>query len=575
MHPRQIGPYLIERQIGKGGMGTVYLAKHHESGALAAVKVLPASFATEEGFVARFSREIEAMKLVDSPNIVDFFESGGGENDTYFYAMEYVPGETLTAHLRRVKRLTWEQTVNYSMQIAAALKAVHSASIVHRDLKPSNLMISEDGIVKLTDFGVAHMGSGPRLTRTGGVIGTAEFMSPEQARGVKASKASDLYSLGTVMYAMLTGRPPFTGKNAADVIHKQQYHQPDKPSRFAAGIPLGLEILVLRLLEKRPERRPGDASLVIRELNRIRQSISSANETNVTLDGEELLANASAPTRASDQIVVPHDDDQTAAEDSPGEGTILERLLRNKLRHERVDDATAGLFNNTWFLVAVLLLLLYTAYMFVGRAEQSADAILKNARETLQNPPGSSWLTVKAELETLTEPEERTKAGPLLDRIEQWEQSQAIRRMTLRMPVPGSEAERILMKAQNLIAAGRTNEAESELNALVWLLNGDPRYEEIEKLAHKTLQRVHRAGNAVASRIEFIDRMMDRAEGLRKNDPASAIRIWEGVVALYSDDPTVTQKVQACEQALVEAHASPSAVDPSQENESGRSTTDK
>ena len=170
MNPSCVGPYLIDRKIGAGGMGTVYLGRHNETGQEVAVKVLPPSLAREEGFVARFTREIKALKLLRNPHVVELFESGVDGEQRYYYAMEYVDGETLTKRLHREKRIDWKETIQITVQICSALKAAHDAGIVHRDLKPSNLMLARDGTVKLTDFGVAQVFAGTKLTATGGIM---------------------------------------------------------------------------------------------------------------------------------------------------------------------------------------------------------------------------------------------------------------------------------------------------------------------------------------------------------------------------------------------------------------------
>jgi len=184
MHPVRIGSYLIDRKIGAGGMGNVYLAHHDSTAEVVAVKELPASLAREDGFVHRFNREIEAMRKLNCPNIVKLIDSGS-DDDTYYYSMEYVDGETLTSKLRREKRIPWPEAVGIAKQICAGLKHAHDAGVVHRDLKPSNLMISNEGVVKIADFGVAQVFAADRLTSTGGIIGTAEFMSPEQVKGTR------------------------------------------------------------------------------------------------------------------------------------------------------------------------------------------------------------------------------------------------------------------------------------------------------------------------------------------------------------------------------------------------------
>ena len=172
MHPDKVGPYLIDRKIGAGGMGNVYHGVHELTQQEAAIKVLPVAMAREDGFVQRFSREIDALRQLSNRHIVQLFQDGETTDGTFYYAMEFVDGHTLTAEITNRKKLPWKDVIEYSMQIAAALKAAHDAGIVHRDLKPSNLMLTNDRVIKLTDFGVASLFASARLTRTGGVVGT-------------------------------------------------------------------------------------------------------------------------------------------------------------------------------------------------------------------------------------------------------------------------------------------------------------------------------------------------------------------------------------------------------------------
>ena len=272
MIPVRIGPYLIDRRIGAGGMGNVYLARHETTGEVVAVKELPAALAREEGFVHRFNREIEALQKLDCPNVVKLFDSGS-EDGTYFYSMEYVDGDTLTARLRRDRRIPWPEAVEIARQICVGLKHAHDAGVVHRDLKPSNLMISKQGIVKIADFGVAQVFAADRLTSTGGIIGTAEFMSPEQVKGSRTDKRSDLYSLGAVLYTMLVGQPPFLGTTASDIMQKQRFGRFDPPRKYVPEIPVWLDDLVCQLLEKEPDKRPPDAFVTAKKLMEVVKKI--------------------------------------------------------------------------------------------------------------------------------------------------------------------------------------------------------------------------------------------------------------------------------------------------------------
>ena len=349
MDLERIGPYVIDHKIGSGGMGTVYLAQHTESGRDVAVKVLPPALAREDGFVARFEREIESLRKLINPQIVLLLDSGV-DGDTYYYAMEYVEGETLTDRLRREKRLPWRDVVKYALQICSALKSAHDAGIIHRDLKPSNLLLDKDNSIKLTDFGVAQVFAAGRLTMTGGIIGTAEYMSPEQAHGRRATKKSDLYSLGAVMFTMLTGRPPFVGKTALEVMQKHKYGSFDRPSRYVEGIPRRLEETVCQLLEKDPEKRFPDALVLSKRLEEIlrRADVADQEETRIA-----------DPRSTSNEHTVPIH----VKEESPNPldgvgGTLVRDLVKADIERTLQGSAVSRFFNNTWVLLGLFVLLI-------------------------------------------------------------------------------------------------------------------------------------------------------------------------------------------------------------------------
>jgi serine/threonine protein kinase len=342
--PEKIGPWEVIRKIGSGGMGTVYLGRHKETGQEAAVKVLSAALAREGGTVERFVREIETMSRLRSRHIVTFFDSGQDEElDQLYFAMEYVPGDTLADRLRREKRLPWDQVVDIALQICAALKSAHAAGIIHRDLKPSNLLIGDDGIVKLTDFGVAQVFASQRLTVTGGIIGTAEYMSPEQAEGRRANKMSDLYSLGAVMYVMLTGRPPFTGTTSLDIIRKHLTARFDRPSLYVPEMPRLLEDVVCTLMEKNPDDRYGDSHIVALRLSEVIRRVELAeqaeSEQRFPLDRME------APTAAA--TISPESDTRVSSPRGPSPATMMRDVFRAEIERQERRGPIAKLFDNT------------------------------------------------------------------------------------------------------------------------------------------------------------------------------------------------------------------------------------
>ena len=342
MHPPRLGPYLIDRKIGAGGMGNVYLGRHRETGQVAAIKELPASLAREEGFVLRFNREIEAMKKLNSPYIVKLYDSGTDGDETYYYAMEYVEGENLTARLRRERRIPWQETIRLGIQICAGLKHAHDAGVIHRDLKPSNLLLDTQGTIKLTDFGVAQVFAADRLTVTGAIIGTAEFMPPEQVEGRRIDRRSDLYALGAVLYTMLVGQPPFSGGTAAEIMQKQRFGRFDAPRSFVPEIPSWLDDIICQLLEKDPEKRLPDAFVVSKRLQELQKKIELKNS--VPTPGPS----SDSETRLDGEVV----------SQRPIGATLMRDLMKAEAAWQEPDSLWERFFNNTWVLIGLLMLVL-------------------------------------------------------------------------------------------------------------------------------------------------------------------------------------------------------------------------
>ncbi len=262
---KRLGPYEILEQLGRGGMGAVYRARNSETGEEAAVKVLIGALALDGGFRERFEAEIETLKMLRHPNIVRLL--GYGEQDgVLFYSMELVRGTSLDVELKKGRKFTWEEVLQIGIQAARGLKHAHDRGIIHRDIKPANLMVHEDGTLKISDFGIAKLFGNTGMTSAGGVIGTAEYMSPEQADGKLVSHRSDLYSLGAVLYCLFAGHPPFVSKSIAEVLHMQKFATPEPLRRFVTDIPEEIERIVFELLEKDPQQRIANATLLARRL---------------------------------------------------------------------------------------------------------------------------------------------------------------------------------------------------------------------------------------------------------------------------------------------------------------------
>jgi serine/threonine-protein kinase len=256
------GRYRLDSVLGRGGMSTVYGATDLVLERTVAVKVLLSELADEDPtYVARFQREAQAAAALANSSVVTIYDTGVDEG-ARFIVMEYVAGRSLAAILAGEKPLPVDEAVRIAVRVASALATAHAAGILHRDIKPANVMIADDGAVKVLDFGIARKLDATTLTQVASVVGTAAYMAPERALGEAGDARADVYSLGCLLYAMLTGGPPFRGEVAALILHQQINAEPRVPSELREGIPASHDALVLAMLAKEPERRPQTAAEV-------------------------------------------------------------------------------------------------------------------------------------------------------------------------------------------------------------------------------------------------------------------------------------------------------------------------
>jgi eukaryotic-like serine/threonine-protein kinase len=271
------GRYRIVRKLGTGGMANVYLAEDQELGRRVAIKILDERHASDGSFVERFRREAKNAAGLSHANIVSIYDRGQAEG-TYYIAMEYLDGRTLKELLVQYGPPPIRVAIGYVRQILAALSFAHKHGLVHRDIKPHNVIVDGSGHVKVTDFGIARSGTS-QMTEAGSIIGTAQYLSPEQARGTPVDQRSDLYSVGILLYELLTGTVPFTGDTPVEIAMKHLSAVPKPPSQERAEIPRGLDQVVVRALAKDPEERYQTAEEMDADLARIERGMRPSDET--------------------------------------------------------------------------------------------------------------------------------------------------------------------------------------------------------------------------------------------------------------------------------------------------------
>lgn len=345
------GRYELQRRVARGGMAEVFLARDLQLNRPVALKVLFPEFATDPSFVERFRREAQAAANLSHPNIVSVFD-WGEEAGTYFIVMEFVEGRSLAQMISDDGPLRPDRAAEIAADTAGALGFAHHHGVVHRDVKPGNILINPSGTVKVTDFGIARaVSTVGNLTQTGTVMGTATYFSPEQARGEQVDPRSDVYSLGVVLYEMLTGRPPFSGDNPVSVAYKHVQETPEPPRRRNPDIPAALEAVTLKAMAKSADDRYASAEGLQVDLGRFRadQPVTAA------------IAMAGAPTTVA------------ATYAAGGAATTAVPRTEGTRAVPRVDDTywddespPSGQKSSTPFVVVLLLLLaLLAALLFL------------------------------------------------------------------------------------------------------------------------------------------------------------------------------------------------------------------
>ena len=581
-----LGPYDLGEPLGRGGMGTVYAGRNRDTGKQVAVKVLAPGFASDHGFRERFEAEIRSLEQLRHPNIVQLY--GYGEEDgSLYFAMELVDGPSLQQELAENRRFNWREVVRIAIEICSALKHAHDHGIVHRDLKPANLLLTSDNRVKLTDFGIAKLFGNTQITVSGGILGTADFMAPEQAEGIGATAKSDLYSLGSVMYCLLSGHPPFRGKSMAEVIHKVRHNEPIPIRRVAEDTPEELEQVLGQLLSKSPDERIPTARALSNRLKAIHHALSikegsllkitdPSDKTRVdvseNMSEEEFaeletvfeqpasgsasgvaVAPLAKPSTTSDVVARP------VVDKRPTHYTVVDEAHRR--RHLITDDVPT---ESTWSHIGIVLslvslLAILAAMVWQLRKPPTADQLHAKIAQAVEESPDQLIHvedTVRSFMKQFPDDERMKQVSAIYDDIKlarlerQLELTARLKNASRSLaPVEQAVVEAMRQEDLNPVAAAK------QFKAIIDLFATDPDATLREKECIK-LCRVHMAKlNTQIQRnadtaIQALRDRLATAQSMTASDREVAKQMLEAIVLLYNEKSWASEVVTQAQQSL-------------------------
>ncbi|RVU54758.1 Stk1 family PASTA domain-containing Ser/Thr kinase [Anaerosphaera multitolerans] len=360
--------YEILEKIGTGGMGDVYKAHDRKLDRIVAVKVLKPEYTDDSTFIRKFKRESLAAASISHPNIVSIYDVGSEEIDNkkiHYIVMEFIDGKTLKEIIREDGRLNEKRALNYTVQVAEALKTAHSKGIVHRDIKTQNIMVTRDDRVKVTDFGIARVADNATVTATNAIMGSVHYFSPEQARGANVDNRSDLYSLGIVLYEMLTGKLPFDAENPVSVALMQVQNDMPLPSKSYSDISPAADSIVLKLTMKNPDDRYRDVYTLIRDIKNIQLGRTSNTDFARTSYQETMIMDdprvQSNPNGKNKKVI--------RREDRPS------REIEEKKPKKKKKGSPLPVILGIVSAFLIFFLLLYVAPRVFNRSDEAAEMI--------------------------------------------------------------------------------------------------------------------------------------------------------------------------------------------------------
>ncbi|MEN6407092.1 MAG: serine/threonine-protein kinase [Thermoguttaceae bacterium] len=616
MEIERLGPYRIVGRLGRGGMGIVYRGVDRDSGQPAAIKLLSASLAQQEGFRSRFEAEIETLRKLNHPNIVRLF--GFGEQDGHlFYAMELVEGNSLEEELRRGRRFQWREVARIGVEMCRALRHAHDRGIIHRDIKPGNVLLTGDDHAKLSDFGIARLFGNTRLTGDGSVLGTAEYMAPEQAEGRPVDARADLYSLGALMYALMARRPVFSGKSLVEVLHKQRFEPPTPLRKHAADVPEEFEAILAQLLAKDPSQRIPNASLLGRRLEAMLKAISVSPETieaDTAWFDDELPPSAAASSRPSEDLptLLPEGGELPATQmlpqgsDKPSTEPVAATPTSNDAARARftpvaedeldqaetVEPKSAWPSWQTWAMVAALVAVGLSIRWFLQ--PPTADVMYRrivaktdNLSADAMDEKMSGLSDVEDVLRLIQDFSNYYSHDPRASRLFEYEKALDLRRSELifEQQIRQREQENKLLPIEQayLEAVNRDTRlnptrAIAKLQAILDLYdhhaNGEttvatPSHRRAAQLQQEAIRRCLTLARCQLVRLQketeqqtpdqlaMLRERLDAADAQRAADPKRAAAVYCAVIELYADRPWAAQAVGRARQSLAALNHKP------------------
>ena len=596
----QLGPYKIERMLGRGGMGAVYAGLNEGTGERAAIKVLSPVLADDPGFRERFKAEIETLKKLRHPNIVQLH--GYGEHDGHlFYAMELVEGRNLQDELQSGRKFDWREVCRIGIAICQGLKHAHDVGVIHRDLKPANLLVTRDGTVKLSDFGIAKLYGMSHLTADGGVLGTADYMAPEQADGRPVTTRCDMYSLGSVLYALLARRPPFAAPTMAEVLHALKYDTATPVRRYAPMTPLELESILIELLDKDPQRRVATPLVLSNRLKAMLHALADDpdevdekehdfevridDDPSVPLSAQTTMGSSMAhagsehvtfaPTPTRPMIDTPDETPPTKVETAPPSAparhfTLVDKHAPRQRETPPVEDDGTPIWM-TLTAASVLVALLGGLGWYVTRPD-SADSLYAKIAAAAEQEDPSAFSSVESQIDEFlayyaNDPrhDEVTSYQQELD-IYRLQRGLEFRARRLRGKNPLLPVEQALLEAMSFERTA-PDKAVERYEALIDVFHSDGTATRNTKrcveLARRQLVVLEeRLARSREEHETVLTGRLDEARALAEKHPEEAKTIVHGIITLYGDKAWAQEPVAQAKQLLQELAAAKEAASP-------------